>query len=409
MDYRFDKIHPSMPVGTTLAEGQVILPDFPRNCVKAVSGIGSGDAYNLYAGAAKPVTTFVASGISPIIIDGMSHTVWTNSMLQAIGIGYIVRWRVRGRTNHDVAGQWSTPPSNWNGEWMPPSTTGIPFWAARFSGGGYIPTLNDTVFSLQDWWDHAVSFSGSTIFLYPRTEVFVRHLLIKPGNQIGVEELDIEQVLIPAHDLITIRIPPNYPSTVRSYPVNIWNRTIQIHPKGTCTTPFVNEGTVHFGTVYPTDFPNNQWDAAATRDFTLTFSNCPRTTVKYYVHANGNRWVGGPGQSVVGVNDSIASDSNPISGNPRGYGIQLQHRIGNHQHTGNIYIHPNEVNPPLSVPYTQSYTRSWQWNNGTVNSSAGVTHTIPLRARLVRTGSSSQQTIQPGSFNTSVIMVIAYP
>jgi len=107
--------------------------------------------------------------------------------------------------------------------------------------------------------------------------------------------------------------------------------------------------------------------------------------------------------------------SSPISGNPRGYGIRLEHRVtGNHQHTGPIYIHPNEVANPLSLPDVgsnrQAYTRDWQGvGTGGHSSPTGVNHTIPMRARLVCTGSSSQQTIQPGKFNTSVIVVIAYP
>jgi len=51
-----------------------------------------------------------------------------------------------------------------------------------------------------------------------------------------------------------------------------------------------------------------------------------------------------------------------------------------------------------------SYVRSW-FGNGAVNTNTGVTHTIPLRARIVGTGGP----IVAGPFNTSVIMVIRYP
>jgi len=173
---------------------------------------------------------------------------------------------------------------------------------------------------------------------------------------------------------------------------------------GTCITPSVEEGMVYFGVVYSDSFPNNQWSVAAYKDFTLTFSNCPRVNVKYYVHANGNRWVGST-RGVVGVQGSVPGASDPLAGNPRGFAVQLQHRsTGNHQHSGNVYIHPNEQ----AMPGTQSYTRNWQ-GAGASNSSTGVTHTIPMRARLVRTGSSSQQQIQLGPFNTSVIVAIQYP
>jgi len=124
----------------------------------------------------------------------------------------------------------------------------------------------------------------------------------------------------------------------------------------------------------------------------------------YHVHANG-KWVNSS-QGIVGMSGS-SPHNNPAIGNPRGFGIQLQHRTGGHQHFGTVYIHPNEVTNPQSLPSNQRYTRNWQ-GAGTQNTSTGVTHTIPLRARVIRT-SPSATPIQPGPFNTSVVFVIHYP
>jgi len=165
---------------------------------------------------------------------------------------------------------------------------------------------------------------------------------------------------------------------------------------GSCTTPSVQEATIYFGGVYASSFPNNQWGVAATRDFNLTFRNCPRVNIRYYVHGNG-RWVN-QARGIVGL-----SNSNP-SANPRGFGIQLQHRSGQHQHTGNVYIHQHQGgNPPPSPSYTRTYPGA-----GAVNTGMGVTHTIPLRARIIRT-SPSGPSIQPGPFTTTMMFVIQYP
>jgi len=167
---------------------------------------------------------------------------------------------------------------------------------------------------------------------------------------------------------------------------------------------------VHFGMVNQSNFPNQQWGIASgtVRNFTLTFRNCPRNNFRYYFHANGTRWVGGMNQSVVGVQDSKPgiAPSNPIAGNPSGFAIQLQHRSDNRNqsNTGmNVYIHPNEVAQPQI-----SYTRIWNGAGTVDDPTLGVTHTIPLGARLVRTGSSSQP-IKTGPFNASVIVAIHYP
>jgi len=174
-------------------------------------------------------------------------------------------------------------------------------------------------------------------------------------------------------------------------------------PWGTCTTPSIAEVTQNFNWVFAANIPN-PGNTTGERDFNFTLTKCPRVNLMYHVHANG-KWVNSS-QGVVGMSGS-SPHNNPVIGNPRGFGIQLQHRSGGHQHSGNLYIHPNEVTNPQSLPWNQRYIRNWQ-GAGTQNSSTGVTHTIPLRARVIRT-SPSATPIQPGPFNTSVVFVIHYP
>jgi len=243
-----------------------------------------------------------------------------------------------------------------------------------------------------------------------------RYILIQDASTIGsASEFDYVTISNPTTNLIILKSHEKsyggVQQTIRE------QANIRLSPTRTCQTPTVEEGTVHFGMVSQSNFPNNLWSAAsgADRDFILTFRNCPRINVKYYVHANGNRWVDSS-RGVVGVQDSVPGAPNSIAGNPSGFAILLQHRSDsrNQSHSGRtVYIHPNEVAQPLALLDTgtnrQAYTRTWN-GAGTVNDPAlGVTHTIPLRARLVRTGSSSQQQIKVGPFNTSVIVAISYP
>jgi len=342
----------------------------------------SGTEDYLWLEGFKPSGAFV----SPDVSSKDGFTVWTTAALDAGGVGIILRWRVRGsNAPGGQNGAWRSPGAGWTVD-VPPSSDGVPHTSRK--------VLDE--------------FNNGAGFYYD-AELEWRYVLTKPYSML-VQPLD-EISNLDFVELVTLRPRP---ASLPQGSLTVLQRVnFRIMPTATCTTPSVVEGTVYFDGVGRNNFPSTQWGEGAYRDFTLTFSDCPRVNVKYYIHANGTRWVGGVEQSVVGVNDSIPGDSNPISGNPRGYGIQLEHRnTGNHQHTGTIYIHPNEVANPLALPDVggnrQAYTRNWH-GLGAVNSPTGVTHTIPMRARLLRTGDSSQQTIQPGTFNTSLIVVIAYP
>jgi len=181
--------------------------------------------------------------------------------------------------------------------------------------------------------------------------------------------------------------------------------TFRIPPISTCTTPTAAEATVNFGSIFANAIPA-QGNATAWRDFNFILRKCPRVNINYHVHANG-AWVDST-QGVVGLSGSTPN-ADPAIGNPRGFGIQLFHN-GGQGGSGQVHVHPNEL-APTAYPPGQSYTRDWQgagtWNI-TSGPEAGVRHTIPLRARVIRTNPTGTP-ITPGLFTASVVVVIRYP
>jgi len=377
----------------------------PWSAVLYNSSAGTEDY--LWVTGTRPSGVYLSPD-TPTAVDG--EPVWTTNALSNVGMGFTLRWRAQASGSGVGRGAWRSPGAGWNVD-VPPSADGFPFYQATF---------------IEDWqgcsnYFNAPDYPGLSAFRnamtcltgvgipYYGAQVEVRHVLTKPWSGIVTNSQDVTNYV--TTDLVILKGRAASHSFTGQATVRNTVRFL-LPPSTACTTPTVEEGTVYVGTVYPNSFPNAQWSAAAYRDFTLTFRNCPRINLKYYVHANGNRWVDSS-RGVVGVQDSVPGAPNSIAGNPSGFAVQLQHRSGGHQHTGNVYVHPNEVAQPLSLPDTgqnvQAYTRTWN-GAGTVNvPNVGVTHTIPLRARLVRTAHSSQQQIKVGPFNTSVIVAISYP
>jgi len=79
--------------------------------------------------------------------------------------------------------------------------------------------------------------------------------------------------------------------------------------------------------------------------------------------------------------------------------VQLLH---NNSIDGNgpVYISSHDTDPDKEV--------YWRTPAQGIDSTTGVTHTIGLRARVIRTSPASNPII-PGGFNTSVIVAIQYP
>jgi len=368
---------------------------------------------------------FSGNTVTSDTLDGGSATfaVFTTAAMQARGLGYIIRWRSRGWKRNqeinggtDTKGPWRTPASTWSSN--TDGMSGDPYfyqaWILVRLGCGSNVSDFKIIENGYSSWNEWVQFrntmppNGCFRFYY-RAEVEYRYILIQDASTIGAaKEFDYVTVSSPVVDLLILKSHANsYGGTTQQIRELI---NIRLSPTRTCQTPSVEEGTVHFGMVNQSDFPNNQWGAAsgADRDFTLTFRNCPRINLKYYVHANGNKWVDSA-RGVVGVQDSVPGAANPIAGNPRGFAIQLQHRPGNHQPSENVYIHPNEVTQPLALESSGNNRQAYQRNYTGAGAAVNVTHIIPLRARLVRTAHSSQQQIQTGPFTSSVIVVIVYP
>jgi len=368
----------------------------------AVRDNPTGEMDNLYVQAIRPAEVYVA----PEWPTADGQTVWTTNDLSAIGVGFLIRWRVTTQHN-DLAGAWRSPTASWTVD-IPPPSAGLPFY--RFTSELWSPTcwLNapgeDKFSSIADYraemiqhWDCPTQLKEA--YFYYGAQVQVRYVLTKQTGFI-YDELDLKSGFFTTQ-FITLRSRPN------THQINdaivSQDITYLLPPTGTCTTPSVQEATVRFGTIFADSFPDHLHGIAAQQNFYLTLSQCPKVPISYYFHANGVRWVDSS-SGIVGVQDSIPGVADPVAGNPRGYGIQILHNGGSDaQHGGIVYVHPNETNAPV-VSYTRSPTGA-----GTTTLPNGVIHTIPLAARLVRTAHPAQQQIQPGTFNASLIFVIRYP
>jgi len=357
-------------------------------CIRGINGTGVGPSYNLYIGGVKPAATFPAPGINPITENGLTHTVFTTNALQAVGLGYIVRWRASGT---GINGQWVTPPANWGTEWMPPPTAGIPFYRARtrrFPPGNntlatclsqnLLPPMNN----LQDWWNTVNSSSEKRYCLTMQATASLRYVLIKPANQIAHQLDPLSHTVTIQSEILKARPGAVNQNTKRWIVPHTVNLTIK--PWGTCTTPSV---TVPFGSMYPGDLPSAPGPvAASSRTFNLVLKDCPRVNVEYFFRAP-------PGITVDNTNGVVGLSTAP--GNAQGIGVQLAHN------GGTAGTNPVQFNQNGN---TTTYTRTPAM--GQNDPVTGITHTIPMRASVYRTSAAP---VVPGSVNASVWMYIQYP
>jgi len=367
----------------------------------AASPNSDGIDKNIYVGGDKPAAVIPAPDNLTVTEDNVTYPVFTTPQLQQLGLGYIVRWRVTNGFGTDEFGQWVTPPShNWT-TIMPPASAGLPFWRFMIYRLIYPPHKEwiqgqfapfNSLNSLQDWYDVLASRPpNSQYIIHCGIEVATRLVLIQDPTTIpAANALDpVTQTRRVQVEILKAR--PEYFSVTQGYGIFSLVVTIVLPPTGSCTTPSVNPSTVNFGALFASDIPN-PGNTANERNLNLTFSNCPRSNIGYYVHANG-KWVDSA-QGIVGL-----SGSNPAIGNPRGFGVQLLHN-NSIDGTGPVHISPHDTDPDKEI--------YWRTPAQGTNSTTGVTHTIPLRARVIRTSPASES-ITPGSFNTSVIVAIQYP
>jgi len=357
----------------------------------ALSPNSNGIDKNLYVGGKRPTTTSPVSGMT-ISDGGETYQVYTNPQLQSVGLGYIIRWRVANAETGE-AGAWIKPPANWN-EYVPPASAGIPFWKGRIESiySTPVPTLN----SLQDWYGFLDTISPpyDAFRIYYSLEVAVRYALIQDPMTIpGLHPLN------PTFRAVTLtptlaQVRPNTIALWSTNPDIKQTLTVILPPTGSCTTPSVDPSTVHFSPLFNSDIPN-PGNTAVEKLLNLTFTNCPRINIGWYVHANG-KWVNSS-QGIVGMSGSTPN-ANPVIGNPRGIGVQLLHN-NSIEGNGPVYISSHDTDPNKQV--------YWRAPSQGINSNTGVTHTIPLRARVIRTHPNSNPII-PGGFNTSVIVAIQY-
>jgi len=334
-------------------------------------------------------------------VDGISYHVFTNDALEAMGVGYIARWRVSNQFG--TSGQWRTLQAGGLLDSPDPATAGIPFWRNRgryelSSSSGANPEFFSPFSSFSDWLDFTDGKSTSSNYLYVAVygvELESRYVMLVDADSVWNAELDPYNSGDIEVNLVTIRPhPTSYGVTQVDFRQTF---KINLQPYGTCTTPSLQDATRNFNWVFASAIPD-PGDVTAEQVFDFTLTNCPRVNLTYYVHANGNKWVNS-GEGIVGMEGSTPH-ADPVIGNPRGIGIQLLHN-GSQGGFGKVYIHPGETTAPVV-----SYVRAYPGTDAT-NTSTGVTHTIPLRARVIRTHPSNTP-IQPGQFKTSVVFVFSY-
>jgi len=372
------------------------------NRTAAASPNSNGIDKNLYVGGVKPAAVIPAPGNLTVSEGNVTYRVFTTPELQQLGLGYIVRWRVTNGFGTGEFGEWVTPPShNWS-TYMPPASDGMPFW--RFwihhwnvgdLQGRFAP--KNVFNSLQDWYNAiAIRPSNARYHFFYGAQVATRFVLIQdPATIPGLS------VLNPVTQTRTLQMEVlrQRPLGFSGLPIEVainQSVTIVLPPTGSCTTPSVNPSTVNFGALFASDIPN-PGNTANEKLLNLTFTNCPRTNIGYYVHANG-KWVDSS-QGIVGLSGSTPN-ANPAIGNPRGFGIQLTHAPGSPDGSGPLYISSHDTDPNKQV--------YWRTPAQGTNTSTGVRHTISLRARVIRTDPGSTP-ISLGPFNTSVIVAIQYP
>jgi len=351
---------------------------------------------NVYVGGSKPALVYLAPGNLTVSEDGVTYRVFTTAALEDIGLGYVVRWRVTNGMGE--FGQWVTPPAAWATH-MPPASEGMPFWRfwiyRQFTGdvqGRFAP--NNVFNSLQDWYDLIAEGPDLPYLVVYGAQVATRFVLIKnPLTIAGALPLDpVTQTSTIQFEVLNAR-PNSWAGTSLQIPIN-QSVTLTLPPTGSCTTPSVDPSTVNFGSLFASDIPN-PGNTTNEKPLNLTFTNCPRINIGYYVHANG-KWVNSS-QGIVGLSGSTPN-TNPLIGNPRGIGVQLLHD-NSIDGTGPLYISSHDTDPNKQV--------YWRTPAQGTNTPTGVTHSIPLRARVIRTHPSSNP-ITPGAFNTSVIVAIQY-
>jgi len=300
-----------------------------------------------------------------------------------------------------VGGTWRTPSSGWTID-IPPLSDGLPFyrfpaynWNGIFLTTSWLNPIGSDNFSSVAQYRSAMDAAvpahlrGTVVVLYG-AEVEVRYVLTKPASDI-YSALDTKSGSITT-DFVTLRARPlSYHiahATVRQ------TTTFLLPPTGSCTTPSVDPSTVNFGVLFASDIPN-PGNTANEKLLNLTFTNCPRINIGYYVHANG-KWVNSS-QGIVGLSGSTPN-ADPAIGNPRGFGVQLLHN-NSIDGSGPVYISSHDTDPDKQI--------YWRTDAQGTDSTTGVTHTIGLRARVIRTSPASNSII-PGGFNTSVIVAIQY-
>jgi len=390
------------------AEARVVSFDYCYGPRQQSSPFDLAPESKLYATTNVRTGTVRANGNMSISDNGGTYQVMTEPRMESMGIGYILRWKY---VIYNISNGGYIDYGPWIALSLPAISNahdGVPFYYGtmhlkRGNNCDITVSVYFSTYSYSDWINnnHTKHTNPNAARCFSKQIGFKVQVRFVRINDL-MDAYDVKKFDETFHNIIRFTRPAELGGGLGAF---IFHSRVLVNYSSnhTCTTPSIAEATQNFNWVFASAIPN-PGNTTGERDFNFTLTNCPRVNIGYHVHSNG-KWVN-PSQGIVGMSGSTPH-ANPAIGNPRGFGIQLQHRTGGHQHSGNVYIHQNEVTNPQSLPSNQRYTRNWQ-GAGTQNTSTGVTHTIPLRARVIRT-SPANTPIVPGPFNTSVVFVIHYP
>jgi len=216
----------------------------------------------------------VAPGNMVITDGGVNYRVLTTPEMQAVGVGYVMRWKMRYHTS----GGLQDSNSNWNVLSLPVNSypeRGVAYWR----GINHL-RQEKCVYAVANVYNSNYNdFVGSLNAYYYKPDCLFRNLIFY-GEVclvlIGVmnEEFDISFRSVKSN-ILNIKHPPGFSmgAWVRRLYVN---KNFQYNPIGTCTTGNVvrplhaNQGDLV-----------NDGDTSTPVPFDITLSNCPRVNIGY--------------------------------------------------------------------------------------------------------------------------------
>jgi len=258
-----------------------------RVLVENMNSNASQSQYFLYVFGEKPLATINTNLV--VNSEGINYFVFTNPELQAMGIGYIVHWKV---SNNIPTNNFQMPQSsNWPPDIPNPSTSGTPFWNALRSSARFVCFSSNALWlniysqpSFSQWYSNygpenlkniiETNYTPPCSIVYydipypvyvgVRYVSIIDNLAITNGEKFDPKftEIALTYSLIDIHP---------YPNSSANFSMIQYRDILKfnIRPWGTCTTPSLSEATQNFNMVFASAIPNPN-NTTAQRDFNFT-------------------------------------------------------------------------------------------------------------------------------------------